>query len=135
MTSFWKLRLHTYDPKTENLFLYFAKKPKTYFVCTLHVQYIVCGTYLQCVRPQQHSEDMCSLRILHKSIFWLVFEYTYIHVLGASIFARSKIMACNTSGDDFIHLKTFHVKSRVILWNYSPFGSCSWKKYVKIFIF
>ncbi len=53
--------------------------------------------------------------------------------VGASIFARTKIMACNTSGDDFTHLKTSHIKSRVILWNYSLFRSYSWKNILKFF--
>ncbi len=58
----------------------------------------------------------------------------YTFTVGASFFARNKIMACNTSGDDFIHLKTSHIKSRVILWNYSPFGSYSWENMLKFFL-
>ncbi len=57
-----------------------------------------------------------------------------LYTVGSSIFARTKIMACNTSGDDFIHLKTSHIKSRVILWNYSPFESYSWKNMLKFFL-
>jgi hypothetical protein len=57
-----------------------------------------------------------------------------LYTVGASIFARTKIMACNPSGDDFIHLKTSHIKSRVILWNYSLFGSYSWKNMLTFFL-
>jgi hypothetical protein len=35
--------------------------------------------------------------------------------VGAEIMACTKIMARSTSSDDFMHLKTSHIKSRVIL--------------------
>ena len=37
------------------------------------------------------------------------------NTVGAEIMACTKIMARSTSGDDFMHLKTSHIKSRVIL--------------------
>ena len=35
--------------------------------------------------------------------------------VGAKIMTHTRIMACGTSGDDLMHLKTSHNKSRVIL--------------------
>ncbi len=35
--------------------------------------------------------------------------------VGAKILTHTRIMACGTSGDDLMHLKTSHNKSRVIL--------------------
>jgi hypothetical protein len=35
--------------------------------------------------------------------------------VGTSIMTHTRIMACGTSGDDLMHLKTSHIKSRVIL--------------------
>jgi hypothetical protein len=39
----------------------------------------------------------------------------YINTVGAKIMTHTRIMACGTSGDDLMHLKTSHIKSRVIL--------------------
>jgi hypothetical protein len=38
-----------------------------------------------------------------------------IRTVGAEIMACTKIMAGSTSGDEIIHLKTSHIKSKVIL--------------------
>ncbi len=45
----------------------------------------------------------------------IFFFAIYIYTVGAEIMACTKIMALSTSGDDFMHLKTSHIKSRVIL--------------------
>jgi hypothetical protein len=37
------------------------------------------------------------------------------NTVGAKIMTHTRIMACGTSGDDLMHLKTSHNKSRVIL--------------------
>ncbi len=39
----------------------------------------------------------------------------YASTVGAKIMTHTRIMACGTSGDDLMHLKTSHNKSRVIL--------------------
>ncbi len=43
------------------------------------------------------------------------FVIFFLSTVGASIMAHTKIMARGTSGDDFMHLKTSNIQSRVIL--------------------
>ena len=44
-------------------------------------------------------------------------NFYFLSTVGASIMTHTKIMARSTSGDDFMPLKTSHIKSRVILFN------------------